>query len=677
MKISCNWLKDFVDIKIPIEKLADQLTMAGWEVEKIERLNEDVVFELEITPNRPDCLNILGIAREISAILNKPLKHPSVDKIKTPSIKCPIIISEKKGCLRYLGTVIQNVRIGSSPDRIKKRLQALGIRSINNIVDITNYSLMENGQPLHAFDYDKLIGGRIIVRRACEGERFLALDGKEYGLDSSILVIADEKRPVAIAGIIGGIDTEVSQTTKTILLESAYFDPLLIRRASRRLGLSSDSSYRFERGVTLTGVLYGARRAMTLIQKIAGGRIVKHTDMTVLKTKTPARKIKISLEHINQYLGCPLSKNRCLNILKKLGFQTQTTRSAQISLRVPESRPDIKASVDIIEEVARIVGYDQLPLRSPVIKASQFLEDKKMIFKRNLRDAFIAQGLSEVITYTLINPMILQKTLLDHLPSLKVQNPITQDQEVLRPALLPSLLPVLLFNVNHGIKEIQFFELGEVYSPSGEEIEKVGILLTGRRTQDWRVLNKEEVDFFDMKGILENIFDKFRIKDVGYLPESQPFYAQDQSVQIRIQEQVLGTVGKIQPEILRMWDIKLKNVYFAQLDIETLFHQRESVRRYQAISEYPRVIRDISLAVKDQETFDELKKTALTIVPENLTAVNLMEQYLGEKIPSGYRGLTLSLVYQSPSRTLTDIEVNALHEKICQAFVERYGAIIR
>src|SRR3989338_8110711 len=273
MKISYNWLKDYVAVGADAEKLAQRLTMAGLEVEKIENINGDMVFELEITPNRPDCLNHLGIAREVSAIFNKPLKSPKIKAPQSPKIKTDITISDKNDCSRYIGTVIENVRVKETPPWIKERLTAIGIRTINSVVDITNLVLMETGQPLHAFDYDKLAGGKIIVRRAKEGEVITTIDGAERKLHSSILVIADAKKPVAIAGIMGGKDTEVTEMTKNILLESACFDPILIRRAARALGLFSDSSYRFERGVDLDGVNSGSARATDLILELAGGSV--------------------------------------------------------------------------------------------------------------------------------------------------------------------------------------------------------------------------------------------------------------------------------------------------------------------------------------------------------------------------------------------------------------------
>lgn len=383
MKVSVNWVKEYVEFSASPAELAEKLTMAGVEVEAIEKVKGDTVFVCEVTPNRPDCLNMIGVAREFSALLNKTLRIPSTGHLRFPRKPAPVTILDKMGCLRYIGTLVKGVKIASSPPQISKRLEAVGLRTINNVVDITNFCLLETGQPLHAFDYDKLMGGRIIVRRAREGERITTLDGEERTLDSSILVIADQERPVAIAGIIGGKETEVTTSTKNILLESAYFDPVWIRQASRRLGISTDSSYRFERGVDREMVKGGADRALSLMMRWAGGRITHYRDVYPGKNKFNKTngKISISIPEVNHFLGAQATQRQCIRILSRLGCHVVPQVKDRLFVQPPSFRSDLRQKVDIMEELARIFGYDRLSMSIPEIKISRMTTNPQRIIR--------------------------------------------------------------------------------------------------------------------------------------------------------------------------------------------------------------------------------------------------------------------------------------------------------
>ena len=437
MKANLSWLKDYVTPGISADKLAYRLTMAGLEVEGVSKVSGDFVFEMEVTPNRADCLSIIGIAREISAILNKKCDYPRPKKSKLPTKKCDIQVLDKTGCSKYMGTVIENITVEKPSLWMKKRLEPLGLRSINNIVDITNFCLIELGQPLHAFDYDKLEGGKIIVRRAKKGEKIVTIDGVTRDLDPSILIIADAKKPVAIAGIMGGKEAEVSAKTKNILLEAAHFDPILIRRASRKLGLSSDSSYRFERGVDCESVELGSERAIHFILNESKGQITKYARV-VSKQKKIKKIISVSLSRINAYLGTTLKISQVKNTLAKLGCKvTGSSKTQLLKVEVPTFRPDIKEDVDIIEEVARVIGYDNLPMTLPTVKVNKMVNLPKRKTRDNLRQALVAQGLNEILTYSLINFDHFQKSNQENLKGIKIKNPLSKDQEWLRPSLLP------------------------------------------------------------------------------------------------------------------------------------------------------------------------------------------------------------------------------------------------
>lgn len=675
MKISLNWIKDYVSIGITLDSLVHKLTMAGLEVEKISEVGGDTVLELEITPNRADCLNMVGMAREIGAVLNKNYDFPSIKKIKFPTQKCDIKNEEKKYCLRYVGTLIEGVNIAESPQWIRKRLASLETRSINNVVDITNFCLHELGQPLHAFDYDKLEGGKIIVRKAQKGEKITTLDGIERELDPSILIIADEKRPVAIAGIMGGKDTEVGPETKNILLESAYFDPILIRRAVRKLKLSSDSAYRFERGVDFNMVEQGSRRAIALILQSASGKIVRYTDNVVKKAKF-AQSIEITLDKINAYLGASLEIRKCINILKKLEFSVTQGRKGSLKATPPNFRTDIKEEVDLIEEIARVIGYDNLPSSLPTIKAINIQPNPKKKVRSKLKQLLCAEGVSEVITYSMYSREWLEKTKQVDLKSVFLKNPLTREQEIMRPSLLPSLLAVVHTNINRGLHDLKFFEVGKIYSAK-EEKETLGLVFTGIALDDWRKAKKDVLGFYDIKGIIEHFFVRMDIRNIHFESKASGFMEEGQAAGIFRGNKNVGIVGKVAQEVLDNWSIKQKDVFFAQIDLEFVYKEAISTTCFTPISEFPSIVRDISLAVHEDVSFQKIQDLAFSLGNKILKSVTFTEQYLGDKIEKGSRGLVFSLKYQSSDKTLREDEVNAVHERIEKALVEDLGAVRR
>ena len=678
MKISLNWIKDYVEVKIPPGSLADKLTMAGLEVENVSLVRGDTIFEVEVTPNRPDCLNMIGIAREISAVLNKELALPRTGKLSKVDAVCDIKIEDKKGCLRYIGTVVENISIQQAPKELLKRINSLGLREINNIVDITNFCLLETGQPLHAFDYDKLAGGRIIVRRAKDGEKIVTIDDIERALDPSILVIADAEKPVAIAGIMGGKETEVTASTRNILLESAYFDPIIVRKASRKLGLSSDSSYRFERGVDYPTVENCSNRALSLILKEAGGKIVKSSDIKVTGRNKAAKEIVIEKEKIDSFLGTDTSVTQCKNIFDKLGFDVKVDKQKVFTIVPPSFRGDIVQEVDIIEEVARIIGYDNLPLSMPSIKVSNISESKEIQLRKKIKQILMAQGCSETVTYTMISQKNLNDSKLSDIEKLNIVNPLSQDQEMMRPSLLPSMLSRVQFNLNRGQKDISLFEAGKIYTNKGEK-ETLAVIMTGVALRDWRKLKQNNVDFIDIKGIVGKVFSGTGIQDsaVSYKISELPFFA-GENAQIFLRGKKIGAVGRICQEVLDAWDIKGASVVFAEVDLESFYSGSFSKKKYFPVIEYPIVTRDISLAIKKDILFDEIRNIVFNDNNDIMHNFNLIEEYLGENLPGKeYKGLVCSCKYQSKTGTLKEEEVTKVHERICQSLIDKIGAIRR
>ena len=675
MKISLKWLNDYVSTSLPPEKLAGRLTMAGHEVKDIAVVKDDRVFEIEVTPNRPDCLNIFGLAREVSTIVNKPLRPPQVKAVKIPKTPCDVTIEDKEACRRYVGAVLDNVTVGPSPAWLKERIEAIGLRPVNNIVDITNFVLFESGQPLHAFDYDKLAGGKIIVRRSRAGEKIVTIDGAERALNPSILVIADEKRPVAIAGVMGGAATEVTAKTKRILLESAHFDPILIRRAGRALGLTSDSAYRFERGVNILAVDSGAARAMALISELAGGTVQNYRDAFPVKP-APKKSFVISVADLNHFLGAEISAAQVQKYLTKLEFQVKIKGKNKFAVTPPAFRHDIKALVDIAEELARMIGYDRVPASLPQIRPSAISSSENFVLKRKLRRVLAGQGLDEAVSYSLVSRSALERSLAANRPLLKIKNPLSLDQEYMRPSLLPSLLAVVLLNFNRGQKDLRLFELGKAYSPEGEK-EVLAIILTGTRAKDWRVNKKENVDFYDLKGIVSRTLEAADLIAPEFALAQSAVFSDGQAAEIIINGEKVGILGKVNKTILKNWDIKTDDLFYAKLSLDSLRGKRMSLKHFEPLPGFPSITRDVSLAVKKDVPFSQIEALARRAGGGYLAGLYFLEQYLGEKIPAGQKGLVFSLVYQASDRTLTEGEIIPTHEKILKVLSRDLGAVIR
>jgi phenylalanyl-tRNA synthetase beta chain len=680
MKLSLNWLKNYIDHGLSADELSFRMTMAGLEIEGVQIVGNDTVFEIEITPNRPDCLNMIGLAREVSAITDKELKLPVV-KHHPDLWSVDVAIENKEDCGRYIATLIEGVAIKAMPLQKTVLLQALGLKPISNIVDITNFVLFEYGQPLHAFDADKLEGGKIVVRRAKKGEKIITLDDVERTLDESILVIADARKPVAIAGIMGGRDTGVTSSTKRVILESAYFDMGLIRRASRKLGLTSDACYRFERGVDLATVETASDRATDLILELAGGSIVARKDLCLKEKKSMSGAIQVSSGDIQKLLGATIELPKARKILERLGCKAVISGDV-ISVAPPENRNDIKIREDVIEEVARVIGFDNLPMSLPSVGAINITVDlEKEEFNRRVADNFIAQGFNEILTYATISRPALEKTGYDG-KAIAIQNPMSAEQELMRPTVLANMLLVVQSNMNRGQKDLRFFEVGKRYLSGGERW-TLGIIMTGRREGDWRKGKREAFDLFDLKGAIEialrqqrvsglHFGDTYQIKEqFGTCPQNA--FEQGQVAGVSLNGKPLGMMGKISDAVLTNFDIKKANVYFAEIDLENVVDAMASRAKFEALDEYPSAVRDVSLSVKDA-AFEDLRALCLANGQGLLRKVELVEEYRGDKIEKGQRGLVLSLTYQAKDKTLTEDIVSALHESIVARLIEKFGA---
>lgn len=677
MKIPFSWLKDYVNVgTMSPEEVAQRLTIAGLEVVLIEKIKGDSVFDIEVTPNRPDCLSILGIAREVSATLRKKLKEPRIKSIKGRSKDKPSIeIKDKKLCPRYTGRIIRNVKVGPSPKWLADNIKKMGLRPINNVVDITNYCLFELGQPTHAFDYDKL-SGKVIVRRAHKDEKIATIDEKVRPLDSDMLVIADEERPIALGGVMGSKDTEVTDTTKNILFESAYFNPVSIRRTSRRLGLISESSYRFERSVDMGSVVRASDRACSLIVELCGGQIGPLVDVG---EKAPKRvKIYLRRERLYRLLGLEISLSTIKKILSLLQLDVELSSKKTLVVSVPSFRQDLKTEVDLIEEIIRIYGYDRLPSTMPTIVGHPRRLEPSREFANIVRDTLVSLGVDEVITYSLIS-----KDDLESLGGLKdegvivIKNPLSIEQEIMRPTIVPGILRAASWNLNKGARKIRIFELGKIYHKDTrvfKEEEDLSIAFVADGSYGWQA--RGESLFFEMKGVLEALFDKLGIGKALFKGEDLPPFLTEVGASIEVSKEKIGFLGQLNREILDKFDIKTE-VFLCELSLARLFSFIELEKRFQEMPRFPSAKRDISIIIKKevphQSIVSIIKETGGDLVAD----VELFDQYFGVQIPKDERGLSYSVEYRAKDRALTDGEVSRLHTEVCNALIQKLEAKIR
>lgn len=685
MRVSFDWLKDLIESKIEANKARDFLTMAGLEIASSADIEGDHVMEIEVTPNRPDCLSVLGIARELSAASGMPVKLPeSVRKnyMKKGGARggVRIEILDKNACTRYIGCIMKNVKVAPAPKWLSQRLGAMGVRSVNNIVDITNYALFELGQPLHAFDLDKLEGKRIIVRRAKKGESIVTIDGVNRVLDQNILVIADAVRPVAIAGIMGGKDTEITDSTKNILIESACFDPVVIRKACRQLGLASESSYRFERGVDQGMIFAASARAQELVKETAGGRLagkISDAGSGIEKEKD----ITLSLDEVPRILGVDIAHEKIKDIFKKLNLNPVKKKN-KIIVTVPSYRTDLGKDIDLIEEIARLYGYDKIPSRLPAFTPHKTysLEKKTVSLENEIRKVLCGMGLNEIMTYSLTSRNAIEHlgVSLENLVSLK--NPMSSQQEIMRPSLLSEMLEVLNWNLNRKNSLLQLFEINKVYimnklTGQAEETVHLSIGICGNKPGTWKE-KPRELDLFDLKGVIEILLDHIGVADYKIEKTEHPSLKENMAIAVNANAKTCGVFGEAKEDVARKFDIKRK-VYLAEFSLDSLLACANLKKTFKALPKYPSIKRDIAILLDDtinaSGIYDVIKEEARGLV----RSVDVFDLYKGQQIEVGKKSLAYTIEYRSDERTLNDKEVNDIHKKVQDALTKRLGAQIR
>ena len=644
---------------------------------------DDVVFELEITPNRPDCLSLIGVAREIRAETGNPLKLPTVD-LKESSINVrdltSVTIDAPDLCPRYAARIIQNVKVAESPAWLQQRLESVGIGVINNIVDVTNFVLMEYGQPLHAFDYHKLTENRIVVRRATDSEQITTLDEIERELTPDMLVIADAEQPVALAGIMGGYDSEITETTCDVLLESAYFNPSSVRATAKLLGISTEASYRFERGADPGVVLTALDRATQLIAELAGGTICEGT-VDVYPGQQPLTQIQLRPERVNFVLGTTLDAAEMAQILNRLGFDVDTTEKAY-QVAVPTFRSDVTREIDLIEEIARVHGYDNIPTTLPKGDIPVPASNPKIEVGRRVKHFLLSAGMMEAVNYSFCDPNCFDRIRLtadDPLRNtLKLRNPLSPEMSVLRTTLTPGLLENAQHNRNHQIDTIALFEIGSVFVHDGEEKEpqRVTGVLAGQIGEGVYSDPHRAPDFFDIKGLVEGMLEVCGVVDWTLQKTDVPTFHPGRNAEVLLGDRRLGVFGEVHPEVLENYDLPYK-AYLFEFDLEGLADATTFAKRFEPISIYPKVARDLAIVVDKEILSDMPTELIYTTGGDSIDSVRLFDVYEGEQVPEGKKSLAYTITYHSATETLTDKAVNALHDKVVKRLNRELGAELR
>ncbi len=650
----------------------------------------DTIIEFDLTPNRSDCLSVIGIAREVAAILRKPLRSAEVT---LPAGETPVeeltsvTIEAPEHCPRYAARVVLDVKIGPSPFWLQDRLYSVGLRSINNVVDVTNFVLMEMGQPLHAFDFDRLGEHRIVVRTAQGDQNFVTLDGVQRALGPDMLMICDGKGPVALAGIMGGLESEIEDDTRAVLIESAYFDPISIRRTAKRLGLNTESSFRFERGVDPEGVRTALDRAAQLMVQTAGGRLAAGV-IDNYPRPIPQRTIELSVKRANRLLGMVMSQDEISSYLTSVQLDVAPLDEDRLRVVAPTFRVDLKRPEDLMEEVARLKGYDQIPTTHPLSHVVANPQDKKFQVRNQLRQVFAGCGFSEVVTYSFIAQEACDSLQLAHRDPrrhmVSILNPLTEDQRVMRTSLLPGLLATMHRNSTQQNKNLRIFEIGKIFlSPPKaegdelpEEVQMMSGLWTGaRHDRTWHV-KEEQVDFYDVKGVVESVCAALSIQALRFASLNggdSPYLQRGHAANVYAGDEFLGEVGELTPEVLKNFELKHPAFCF-DLNFDRLVLSMREERHARLVSRFPATTRDMALIVDSPIEAQGVLDFIDTLGQALIGGVQIFDVYEGPPVPQGKKSIALRLTYQSFERSLTDGEVNSIHETMTKKVLKQFNA---
>ena len=697
MRVLVSWLRDFVTFDADVQELADALTMRGFEVSAIEpppqgtgTAGKDAVLDLEVPTNRPDCLSVFGIAREVSTIYDAPLRSPSFDDSTSHAAGEPgvtVTLEDADSCPRYVASVAA-VTVGPSPGWLAARLTAAGVRPINNVVDATNYVMVELGHPMHAFDLDRMGGRALRIRRAAPGEQIQTIDGQERALRDDMLVIADAERAQAVAGVMGGADSEVSGATRRVVVESAYFEPTAVRRTSKQLALSTDASYRFERGADIEAPIVAMRRLHALLAELGIGRPHGPVIDRYPQPVTP-KTVELRHDRVSRILGVGVDRAFVQTTLGRLGFTVQPTDPKSGSrcwrVAVPTHRVDVSREIDLIEEIARHHGYDRLPSTFPALKHPPARTGGWLRRHRLLRRVLTASGCSEAITYSFIERAAAEPFVRSVRDVVRIANPLSEKFAVMRPSLLPGLLDSLIRNRRREHRDVRLFEIGKRFSTEGGETAGVAVAMTGAGTPEHWSASNRATDLFDIKGIVERACDALGVTP-AFEPTEQPVLvpgraATVQAVTLEHQVIELGYLGQLAPAVAttRGFPASGDEIYVAELDLAALDRVVADRDRLQAapVLRHPSIVRDLAIVVDEALPAGVVRGTILASAPDTLVSVREFDRYEGKGIPAGCVSLAFRLTFRSSDRTLTDAEVQETIDAIVATLEHRHDAALR
>ncbi|WP_044640835.1 phenylalanine--tRNA ligase subunit beta [Risungbinella massiliensis] len=646
---------------------------------------DDQAIELQLTPNRSDCLSMIGVAYEIAAIFDRPLKLPEITPITVEgkATTVEIIIESEDDCPLYSAQVVQNVKVGPSPQWMQNRLISAGIRPINNVVDITNYVMIETGQPLHAFDYHQIQGGDILVRRARDGEKLMTLDGVERKLSTDNLLITDGHQILAMAGVMGGESSEVTNETTSVLIESAYFDPDLIRKSSRRHALRSEASNRFEKGIDPERVIPTLSRTVQLLEEITGGTVVSNVEFESIGEVSEV-EVELRHERLLSLLGIQMESDEVLDIFRRLNFVTRFEDDIYY-VQVPTRRQDVSIEVDLIEEVARMYGYDRIPVTLPWGQQSPGELSRQQKFRRTIKRTLRNLGLNEVVTYSLTSEQKGKEVASLHtgIQPIRLALPMSNEHAYLRTTLLPQLLETAVYNRNRGMEDVAIFEIGKSYLTEEEMITEqplerleLSFLLTGNlRNASWNQQAVSGGDYFVAKGILEALFARLGINRSETVAVEVDGFHPGRTAQVHIQGEPVGIIGQLHPKLAKKHH--LGDTMLCQIDLGRLFSCLNFQIEYEPIGRFPAVTRDVAIVLDKEVPVGELEAGIRQAAGELLESVRLFDVYTGEPLEEGKKNVAYSLVYRAQNRTLTDEEVQEAHQRVVHHLETSMGAELR
>ncbi len=666
MKISLDWLRDYVKVDLPLAELVDRLTMIGLVADSVEEKDGDSVLDLETYANRPDTLGHLGVAREVAAMLGLPLLEPPCPLAEGDTEVAELAdvqVLDDGLCPRYCGMVVRGVTVGPSPDWLRKRLEAVGLRPINNVVDVSNFVLFATGQPIHAFDFRKLGGAKVIVRRAQRGETLLDLEGRKLELGPEMLVIADEARPVALAGVIGGLESAVSGTTRDVFIESANFDPLSIRLTAKKLGLSTDASYRFERGADIGFAPKAAVLAASLLTRMGGEAARGMLDVHAKPRK--GRSVVLRERRVAELLGVDVPEAFIEDLLQRLGFKAECSQKGVWLVEPPSFRVDIDREADLVEEIARFYGYDRIPSEVAPVGSFDSAVNRKRDRVLRLRRAILQYGFDEVVNSSFADPEK-EAVVLGGREAVPIRNPISARASVLRTNLFMGLLENAAWNRNRGLEGVHIFEVGNVYFCQGEKPEErltLGLLTTGLLPGRGWLDKPAETDFYVLKGALEAVAAGLRYEPVAFEPADHAPFEEGRGLTLLYKGQAVGRFGVLKRSVAAHYSLD-QAVYAAEVDLAGLFEKQPRPFAYAAVPKFPGVSRDLSFLVGRAVPYREIEKALDRLDAPLVEGYELRDRFSGPSIPADKVSLTIRFRYRHPQRTLLAEEVDRVEQEI-------------